>query len=88
MMGRIFRIIVLLIVATASFVVGVYVGPTEQGQRLRAFLTAKITSLLSEAPRQGEEAKTGAGDAAKPAAPAASEPEPPVVAPTPENPEK
>src|SRR5208283_1780825 len=69
------RILTLLIVATLSFAVGVYVGPTKQGKELRALITARITSLPSELHRKIEEVKTAPEEAARPTAPASGEPE-------------
>ena len=70
------RILTLLIVATLSFVVGVYVGPTKEGKELRALITARITSLRSEPHRKIEEVKTAPEEAARPTEPASGEPEP------------
>ena len=69
------RILTLLIVATLSFAVGVYVGPTKQGKELRALITARITSLRSELNGKIEEVKTAPEEAARPTAPASGEPE-------------
>src|SRR3974377_1349109 len=69
------RILTLLIVATLSFVVGVYVGPTKEGRQLRALITAKTTSLLSEAKQKIEEVKSAPEEAVRPTAPASGEPE-------------
>ena len=69
------RILTLLIVATLSFAVGVYVGPTKQGKELRALIAARITSLPSELHRKIEEVKTAPEEAARPTAPASGEPE-------------
>ncbi len=76
------RILTLLIVATLSFVVGVYVGPTKEGKELRALITARITSLRSELQRKFEEVKS----APEPTAPASGEPETGPGAPTPNEP--
>ena len=76
------RILTLLIVATLSFVVGVYVGPTKEGKELRALITARITSLRSELQRKFEEVKT----APEPTAPASGEPEPGPLALSPNKP--
>jgi len=70
------RILTLLIVATLSFVVGVYVGPAKEGKELRALITARITSLPSELHRKIEEVKTAPEEAARPTEPASGEPEP------------
>ena len=69
------RILTLLIVATLSFVVGVYVGPAKEGKELRALITARITSLPSELHRKIEEVKTAPEEAARPTALASGEPE-------------
>ena len=80
------RILTLLIVATPSFVVGVYVGPTKEGKELRALITARITSLRSELHRKIEEVKTAPEEAARPTEPASGEPEPGPLALSPNKP--
>ena len=80
------RILTLLIVATLSFVVGVYVGPAKEGKELRALITARITSLRSELHRKIEEVKTAPEEAARPTEPASGEPEPGPLALSPNKP--
>jgi hypothetical protein len=80
------RILTLLIVATLSFVVGVYVGPTKEGKELRASITATLTSLRSELHRKIEEVKTAPEEAARPTEPASDEPEPGPLALSPNKP--
>ena len=85
-MRSFFRILTLLIVATLSFVVGVYVGPTKEGRQLRALITAKTTSLLSEAKQKIEEVKSAPEEAVRPTAPASGEPESGSLTPSPNKP--
>ena len=86
MVRSFFRILTLLIVATLGFVVGVYVGPTTEGQQLRALITAKITSLLSEPKQKIEEVKSAPEEAVRPTAPASGEPESGPLTPSPNKP--
>lgn len=86
MVHSFFRLLTLLIVATLSFVVGVYVGPATEGQQLRALITAKITSLLSEPKQKIEEVKSAPEEAVRSTAPASGEPESGPLAPSPNKP--
>jgi hypothetical protein len=86
MVRSLVRILSLLIVATLSFAVGVYVGPTKEGKELRASITARITSLRSELHGKIEEVKTAPEEAARPTEPASGEPEPGPLALSPDKP--
>ena len=87
MVRSLVRILSLLIVATLSFAVGVYVGPTKEGKELRALITAtRITSSRSELHGKIEEVKTAPEKAARPTEPASGEPESGPLAPSPNKP--
>src|SRR5208283_352100 len=67
-------ILALLIVATIGFAVGVYLGPTKEGKKLRALITARITSSRSELHGKIEGVKTSPEEVARPTEPASGEP--------------
>jgi len=76
MVGGFVRILILLIVIALSFVAGVYMGPTKEGNELRALITARITSSRSELHGKIEGGKTAPEEVARPTESVSGELEP------------